>query len=122
MQHVHCVDLQRTMIRAVIVQFVPPQALEPAAFVPGGTRKPRQIDLAELMEARLSAVLDPAHNGELHSRSPGDRRLCAARARAVAVDAAYRFTISRLRHPVSRIRSPSAPPSASHWWANVCRN
>jgi hypothetical protein len=49
----------------------------------------------------------------LHSRSPGLKRRWASRARSSAVEAAYRASMSRLRQPASRIRSPSVPPAAS---------
>ena len=61
---------------------------------------------------------DDANEGSGHSRSPGLRRRCAARARSAAVDAAYRPTIARELHPASRIRSVSSPPLANHVWAN----
>ena len=49
-----------------------------------------------------------------YNRSPGDRRRWAARARSVAVLAAYRCSIVRLFHPARRMRSASVPPSMSH--------
>jgi hypothetical protein len=48
------------------------------------------------------------------SRSPGLNRRCAWRARASAVDAAYRLSIVRDRQPTRRIRSCSLPPLLSH--------
>lgn len=54
-----------------------------------------------------------------HRRSRGDRRRCAASARSVAALAPYRCSIVRERQPVMRMRSVSAPPSESHWCANV---
>jgi hypothetical protein len=57
-----------------------------------------------------------------YRRSPRARRRCASRARSSAALAAWRPTISRERHPVTRIRSCSCPPAASQSWAKVCRN
>ena len=63
----------------------------------------------------------PKRSGS-HSRSPGESRRCASRARSAAADAPYRCSIERLRHPANIIRSPSLPPSASQRCAKVCRN
>src|SRR4051794_13574578 len=46
---------------------------------------------------------------EPHSRSPGERRRWASRARESAVDAAYRCNMVRDFHPARRIKSPSLP-------------
>ena len=114
-QQVGVRNFHSAVIRAFPLRFVPPQPVVVATSELLGIRKPRSLDRPKFVPALPSTVELPATNGELQSRSPGLSRRCAARARAVAVDAAYRFTISRLRQPVSRIRSPSAPPSASHW-------
>lgn len=53
---------------------------------------------------------------DAHNLSPGELRRCASRARSARVEAAYRVTIVRVRHPASIIRSDSWPPSAR----NVC--
>lgn len=61
-------------------------------------------------------LADDAHQLALaaHSRSPGECRRCASRARSSEVEAAYRLTIWRDFQPVSRIRSDSCPPSARY--------
>lgn len=56
------------------------------------------------------------------TRSPREWRACASRARWSAALAPYRSSICRDRHPPSRIRSPSVPPSASQECANVWRS
>jgi hypothetical protein len=86
----------------------------------GGERKFRTIEPAAtpMLDACDLATVDAADDAG-HSRSPGDRSRWALRARASAVVAAYRWTIARDCQPVRRMRSPSLPPPASHWWAKV---
>jgi hypothetical protein len=44
----------------------------------------------------------------------------ASKARSSCMSAAYRSTIDRSCHPISRIRSPSDPPPCSQSCAKVC--
>lgn len=113
-EQVDVVNLYSAVAGTFPISLVPGQPVVIASVPPFVTGKPKLVDRPKLASTWLAAVELTAPDPEPHSRSPGDNRRCAARARAVAVDAAYRLTISRLRHPVSRIRSPSEPPSASH--------
>jgi hypothetical protein len=48
------------------------------------------------------------------------RRRLASKARWSCMSAAYRSTMDRSCHPISRIKSPSDPPPASQSFATVC--
>ena len=58
--------------------------------------------------------------GETQNMSP--LRRLASSARWFATSSAYRSTIARDFHPLSRIRSPSDPPDFSQASLKVCRN
>jgi hypothetical protein len=67
------------------------------------------IQLASIPDEPAKSIAS-LMRGPSHSRSAGDKRRCASRARASAADAPYRWSIWRDFQPAIRMRSASVPP------------
>ena len=94
-------------------------ATEPEPRHVSGGMEPPQPKVAVERLCRLCALADDASP---YRRSASPERFAASRARSVAVDAAYRRSISRLRQPASIMTSPSCIPWARLACAQACRN
>jgi len=87
-EQVDVVNLYSAVAGTFPISLVPGQPVVVPSAPPFVTGKPRLVDRPNLVPAWLAAVELTAPDPEPHSRSPGESRRCAARARAVAVDAA----------------------------------